>query len=326
MVAVYHLTSPDGLLSGRVDLQGGRLSALDYGAGHTQKIPVLFQAHWLDKPSQSEGLPPLLQHLSGEWVGVPFGCAEASDALFSADSPHGAPANESWECVHSDKHSIQLSYRFQPGFPLRELSRSISLQNDGVVAFSLKIGSAKACRFPLGIHPVFPVGGEAGNVLIETGGHDKGITYPKATEPGVSRLSPGQTFKRLTQVATTDGGYCDISALPLPYATEEIVQLIYPQKGIALRYPQRRLRVALTWDTAVLPHCLLWISNGGRQFAPWNGQNVCLGVEPVCSAWDLGPVSLASNLLQETGAATFISLGAEDALTLNYQLRCSADH
>ena len=43
-------------------------------------------------------------------------------------------------------------------------------------------------------------------------------------------------------------------------------------------------------DPAVLRGTLLWISNGGRDYAPWSGKNFALGVEPVNGFFDLGRV------------------------------------
>lgn len=33
---------------------------------------------------------------------------------------------------------------------------------------------------------------------------------------------------------------------------------------------------------------MLWISNRGRKGLPWGGTNLCLGVEPITSAFDFG--------------------------------------
>lgn len=323
MSDIYTISSPDSRLRGTVDLRGGVLSSLTWSAQEGAEQAIFYRAPWLDEDAAQQMLPPLFQHLAGEWVGVPFGCVQTSDNLFSSDAPHGLPVNGHWQCQCHDQHSIQLRYDYEQDYPLQRLLRRIDLQNDGVVDFSLTIHARDNCQFPVGIHPIFPSGGEAGNVIIDAGESDGGITYPYTVEPGSSQALPGSTFSHLSEVPAVAGGYLDLRKLPLSRNTEEIVQLLKPHSPITLRYPKSKLRIELLWDTRLLPHCLLWISNGGRKSPPWEGKNFCLGVEPVCSAWDLGPDSMTPNLLQQSGARTCIALQAGEQFTVKYQLRCS---
>lgn len=214
-----------------------------------------------------------------------------------------------------------MRYDYPTAYPLSHLERRIALTDDSV-DFTLTVTARRDCRFPMGVHPIFPLGGDAGEVnIVASGG---GRVYPQAVEPGVSRLMPGAHFTSLQTVPVTEGVTQDISHLPLPYDSEEIVQLLAPQGRITLHYPQRHLQLTLSWDSQHLPHCLLWISNAGRRLPPWRGRNYCLGVEPVCSAWDLGPASLVDNPISRHHAPTAVNLSAHETLTLSYQIRCTA--
>lgn len=310
------LTSQDGRLRASLSTAGGILTSLTW----CQRDALLYRAPWLDENLADADMPPLMQRLAGEWVGVPFGCVEHDDALFHCDAPHGLPVNGEWHFTEQTDAAATLRYDYPEGYPLDWLSREVALTDEGCVNFSLTLRAQQTCRFPMGLHPIFPVGGDAGDVQIDaTGG---GIVYPRQTEPGVSQLAPGAQFSDLKTIPAQDGGTRDLSRLPLPYGSEEIVQLLAPNGEVTLRYPHRKLVVTLSWDQQILPHCLLWVSNAGRRFAPWNGRNYCLGVEPVCSAWDLGPESLADNPITQHGTATVIALSADETLRLCWQIRC----
>lgn len=318
---VLTFTSPDGSLRAQASCAGGILTSLAWRDSRGADTEVLYQAPWLNEPAQDAALPPLMRRLAGEWVGVPFGCVEHDDPLFLQDAPHGLPVNGTWRLTEQTAHALQMRFDYPAHYPLAQLERRITLSGGGAADFSLTIYARETCRVPVGLHPIFPFGGDAGDVTIQT--HGGGMVYPRATEPGISRLTPGARFTHLRAVPAGGDATCDISRLPLAYDSEEIVQLLEPQGNVTLSYAQRRLRVALSWDDRLLPHCLLWISNAGRRFSPWNGRNYCLGVEPICSAWDLGPLSLADNPITLNGTPTAVDLRAGEALTLTYQICCS---
>ena len=88
---------------------------------------------------------------------------------------------------------------------------------------------------------------------------------------------------------------------------------------VALVNHEERYRVRVTWDTSVLKHLLLWVSNRGRDYLPWNGENRCLGIEPVTSAFDYG-TSICSqpNPLSDAGAPTTVALTAGVELVIRH--------
>lgn len=319
----YLLQSIDGRLTASLSLMGGMLTQLNYHPTTSLSIPVLYQAPWLKQTFPEEAFPPLLHHLAGEWVGVPFGGVTHDDSLFFANAPHGLPANQQWQLEQINSKSIRLRFDYPQDYPLRRLVRTITLTDNGDVEFSLSIEVHYNCTIPVGLHPIFPVGGAVGKLQVQINGDYQGITYPKPVEPRISQLAIGQIFTDLSQVPTIDHQTINLSRLPLAIATEEIVQILSLQQGITLFYPQSKLKVTLTWDTQALPSCLLWISNGGRYDAPWNGDNYCLGVEPVASAWDLGPSSLTDNPISQQRIPSALTLQADQIRTIHYRLNCT---
>jgi hypothetical protein len=85
----------------------------------------------------------------------------------------------------------------------------------------------------------------------------------------------------------------------------------YPEQGFvwfALRDPQQ------------LASTLLWFSNGGRHFPPWNGRHVnVLGVEDITGFFHVGlAASCRPNLLSERGIRTCLAPNAEGRLSISY--------
>lgn len=70
---------------------------------------------------------------------------------------------------------------------------------------------------------------------------------------------------------------------------------------------------------------LLWMSNRGRRFAPWNGRHLALGMEPICSAFDLGPqVSAADNPISRAGTPTARRFTAGESFGTTYRIEVEA--
>ena len=100
-----------------------------------------------------------------------------------------------------------------------------------------------------------------------------------------------------------------------------LVQLCGVSSDFVLRYPADGFQVRLSWNSVHFPSVLLWISNRGRNYAPWNSRHVALGIEPVCSAFDLGPaVSTAPNPIRDAGVATAMDFTPDRIFTTIYRI------
>jgi hypothetical protein len=72
-------------------------------------------------------------------------------------------------------------------------------------------------------------------------------------------------------------------------------------------------------DPRVLASTVLWHSNGGRHYAPWNGRHRhVLGLEEVTSHFHDGLAeSVAKNAVSEAGIPTTVKLSPKKPLTVN---------
>ena len=106
-------------------------------------------------------------------------------------------------------------------------------------------------------------------------------------------------------IALVDGTTLNPSALPLSQNTEDLLQLLDVRGHAELRNLREDYRVQLDWNADHFPDLLLWFSNYGRKHSPWNGRHLALGVEPVCSAFDLGSqISSSPNPINAHGSRT----------------------
>ena len=320
------LKSPEGRLEAVVDLNGGMLAQLYLCAGGQRKA-LLHKAPWL-KDDYYSSPAGLMEHLSGEWACVPFGFVTQDCSLFSASAPHGLPCHSTWQLrqVNSYGNSAVLTYDYPEGNDLAHIERTVTLRDDSVV-LSFTVTSRKDCAAPMGVHPVFPTEGEENVLELSIAGD--GIVYGIECEAGISRLVPGARFDALNRLPLQDKYHgadgntevMDGTRLPKAYHTEEIVQMLHPQGQAVLTYPNKGVRLTLNWDKEVIPTCLLWMSNYGRKYEPWNGTNCCLGIEPIAGAWDLAAQSVAEhNAVKDAGVPTTVPLKAGQGLTFNYSI------
>ena len=292
--------------SGEIHALGGMLAPLRFTLPSGRAFQPFHIAPWAGEPG-TEDLPAILQNLRGEWPCLPFGAARRD--VLQGDwaglelqepldlPPHGISSNAVW----SFASDLDLVLDYPQASPIARLERQIRPDPErAAVDILLRIHAREAVTWPLGLHPTFRL--PASGLRLHT--DSPGMVFPAEVEPKVSRLTPGARFASLAAVPGAMGAL-DLTRLPLPGATEELVQLTAPQGQLRLTYVEERAEVRMDWDEAVFPGLLIWLSNGGRSAAPWNSRHFALGLEPVCAAFDLGPrISAGANPLNATGHPT----------------------
>nr|WP_218883985.1 hypothetical protein [Burkholderia guangdongensis] len=310
-------------------------------------IRPFYEAPWLDRPEpQPAGL---LGVMRSEFPCVPFGVPYARAALpddglpggwrdavvtpidardaahdASDDLQHGYGCTGAWTLMRQSAHEIEIALDYPEGSPIRRLTRIVRADPScAALDVVLRIDARAAARRPVGLHPNLALPALTGAFRIEPGAFAFGMVHPGGPEPGVSRALAGATFDSLGSVPLRGGGTGAFDRLPLADATEEIVQLCGIDGTVTLADDAARTRYRLTWDADALPSLLLWISNRGRTHAPWNGRNLCVGVEPVAAAFELGcAASLAPNPIDARGVRTALALspGAPTEIAYRFEV------
>jgi len=141
---------------------------------------------------------------------------------------------------------------------------------------------------------------------------------------GYSVLKPGAVFDDLETVPDITGATADLSRYPARRGFEDIVILVAdPSLKVAwnaVAFPEEGYVWFALRDPRVLASTVLWISNGGRHYPPWNGRHVnVMGVEDVTAWFHYGLAQSAElNPLSALGYATHRVLSAKEPLTVRY--------
>ena len=295
---------------------------IESGEGKTKSFSPFYRPSWT-KTDVPEG-PDLLRYIKGEWPCVPFGTNYPVEVLppewrpMTADIeadfadetilPHGYGANAVWDLSQTGLTASAV-IKYPDAGPIERIRRSITPHAFlPEVEIALEIEARRRHRTPIGFHPTFHSGPDVPLQIIPSA-FEVGMVHPTVVEKDVSKLEPSSLFASLSSVLTKDGKAIDLSHHPLSLVTEEIVMLLGLRDGIDIVYPDRSVRLRLRWNHTKLPHALIWISNGGRSAPPWNSRNICLGIEPIIAAYDLGPfVSAWENPLARIGYPTAAEL------------------
>jgi hypothetical protein len=281
-----------------------------------RSIAPLARRTWDSTDEAVQALPGHLRVLGGDFVCAPFG-----SALVPADAPphwqavasalpapaHGIAADASWHLTADGPGGITATVEPDASSPLARLVRRIrGISGRARVEFDLEITARRAHRTTLGLHPILALPPAPAAIEVDFAW---GRVWPGRLHPA-GRPLPDTTFTSLAEVPAVrePGGHVDLSRVPSPHPTEEVVQLVGARSPFTLRRDDG-VRVVVEWDDATFDSLLLWSSDRGIDAPPWNGRYRGLGVEPVISAFDLPPgTSLAGNPLSAAGARTSIEL------------------
>ena len=338
MGEVWAVNSPHSTFE--VHAKGGMLSDVRLNvAGRI--IAPFYEAPWIASGVKAD--PPILENLRGEFPCVPFGADypessvtpewKPSLARTSADQSlddsdfllHGYCSMAEWSLVSRDDLSIEIAIDYPLSSAIRRLTRRIAADASGPnLSFSLTIEARRAVSRPIGVHPNFALPARSGGFLIRPGVFEFGIVHAAGPEPGVSRALPGAVFADIAAVPLADGTTAAFDWLPFPYATEEILELCGIDGSVELLDEDLDVSYRLTWDPKDFNSLLLWMSNRGRPYPPWNSRNLCLGVEPMTGAFDLGTrAALAPNPINRRGVATVVQLDPATPRVMEYHVAAS---
>ena len=153
------------------------------------------------------------------------------------------------------------------------------------------------------------------------------LTPPEPVEEpplGRSLLTEGQTITDLHKARRADGGTVDLTVFPAAEGFEQIWMLV---DDPALPFAWTAATAAeegWVWfglkDPRVLPQTLMWMSDGGRDYPPWNGRHRrAIGLEEICGYFHLSHArSIADNPVADAGSPTAVTLRPDGALTVSY--------
>ncbi len=313
----------------------GMLAPITFILPDGRQISPMQVAPWANEPDTGD-LPGVLRGLRGDWACIPFGYPGNKDGMAPEwarllastpldAEPHGHGSNHPWTFEDDEGTCQRLSIAYPSQSPIRGLRRVITPDPAGpAIDIDVTVETRAACDLPMGLHPTFRLPDRPGGLRIEPPPFREGRTFPSTFEPGAPLFAVNQTFSSLTAVPGLMGGVIDATRLPFSRRTEELLQLCDVEGELSLVNEAEGYRIRLTWQKEHFPSVLLWISNRGRGAAPWSGRHMALGVEPVCSAFDLGAaVATGRNPIAAGGTPTSRHFTAGEVFTTRYRIEAA---
>ena len=275
------------------------------------------------------GLPAVLRVLRGDFFCLPFGGNQRS-YRGERHPVHGETANARWRYVgmigdHGRRTiHLRLSTRIRTG----HVDKFITLIDGQTVVYQKHIINGMRGRMSYGHHAMLRFPEQEGSGIISTSrfSYSQVFTEPleRPENKGYSILEPGACFDRLDRVPMITGRMTDVSRYPARRGFEDLVLLAADATlslaWSAVTFPRQRYVWFALKNPRQLPQTILWLSNGGRHYAPWNGRHVnVMGIEEVCSYFHLGLAESARrNPLSSRGIATSFELHPDRPYSVLY--------
>lgn len=312
---------------------GGHLAPVSFHLGR-RVIQPFSVAPWATE-KLAKGTPPLLHSLRGDFFCAPFGGNE-TPYRSEKHPPHGEAANARWQFTALDETSrgttlhLSLKTRIRRGL----IRKSIGLRHGHTALYCQHTLSGFSGPMNFGHHAMlrFPDQPESGH--LSTSPIQFGQVLPTRFEDpaqgGYSSLQPGAVFRRLDRVPSIFGGAVNVSRYPARRGFEDLLMVVHAARGdlawTAVAFPDEGYVWFSLKDPSVLQSTVLWISNGGRHYPPWNGRHVnVMGLEDVTSYFHCGLAESArKNPVNRRGYATALQLDPATPLVVNYIMGVAA--
>ena len=292
-------------------------------------------APWVEEKEAIEDQPPMLGVLRGDFFCMPFG---SNDVPYNGEHhpPHGETANEPWHFKSLQREGGVSSLHLSLETTVRKghVDKVISLIDGHRAVYSRHTITDMDGVMNLGHHAMLKFPDIPGSGLIST----SRICYAQVTpEPlelpenrGYSMLRTGATFDRLNAIPTLTHEFADRSRYPAEKGFEDLVMLVAdPDLELAwtaVSYPEAGYVWFALKNPRVLRNTILWMSNGGRHYPPWNGRHIgVLGLEEVTSYFHFGIAQSAeANPLSAMGVPTTLTLESAKPLKVEYIMAVAA--
>lgn len=312
---------------------GGHLAPVAFRVGQKTVSPYSV-APWAGEKIDA-GLPGLLHALRGDLFCAPFG-GNGTPWRGEQHPPHGETANAAWALDAFERAGSRVTLHASLATKVRKgrVDKYLSLVEGHTAVYSRHVISGMSGPMGVGHHAMLKLPEAPGSGAVSTSKFTAAQVlseyFERAENYGYQALKPGAVFKALDRVPRLDGAVADLTRYPARKGYDDLVMLTADAK---LPFAWSAVTVAeegYVWfalrDPRVLRHTVLWMSNGGRHYAPWNGRHTAvLGLEETTSYFHLGLAeSVKPNPLNKRGVPTALMLNAKKPTTVNYIMAVAA--
>lgn len=316
------------LQSDRVSLAvtelGGHLSDVVFTLADGRHISPMHTAPWADEKLPAD-TPPILRVLRGDFFCAPFG---SSDLIPDMPFVHGLAANGMWRPTHSAPDALEATLN---GTVISAIvTKHVELRPGENIVYQRHMMIGGSGRLPIGHHAMLHAEHE---LQLAFSPWTMAVTTPEPDETppqGRPLLRNNQTIADLTRAQRMDGGTVDLTRFPTPDGYEAILMLVADPAPAFAWTAATCADGGWVWfalkNPRVLPQTLLWLSNGGRDYAPWNGRHRrTIGLEEICGYFHLGhAASISDNPAAASGSPTVVTLSPAEPLVVSYMFGLAA--
>lgn len=300
---------------------GGQLRQVKFRLGR-QIVEPFSTAPWCDRP-EARKLIPLLRELRGDFFCAPFGAGPAWRG--ESHPPHGEPANATWKVISSERGRLVATLRTR--VRVGKITKVIEARAGETNLYQSHLLEGFQGRMCLGHHAMLDFARNGPGILSTSKLRLAQVLpapFENPAQGGYSSLQEGAWFRQLGRVPLANGGQTALTRYPAREGFEDLVMLHHRDADdfawAAVVFPDRKFVWFSLKNPAHLASTVLWHSNGGRHYAPWNGRHRgVLGVEDVTAYFHLGlAASLADNPWQQKGVPTSVALSRSTGTRIPY--------
>jgi len=303
---------------------GGQLGPVVFRLGRRVVRPF-HVAPWAEE--NLSGHPNIIKALRGDFFCLPFG-GNTSPWKGEKHPVHGQTANAAWRLERADEgeEGTHVHLSLKTSIRKARVDKHLMLRPGHAAVYCRHVVSGASGAMNLGHHAMlkFPAG-EKGR--ISTSPLAFGQVYPGSFENpaqgGYSALKAGASFRTLDRVPLAAGGWTDLTRYPAREGFEDLVMVCAKPGGDFAWSAAVFSREGYVWfslkDPRELASTVMWHSNGGRHYAPWNGRHRgVLAMEEVTSHFHDGLAeSAAPNALNARGIPTVLTLNRRRPTVVN---------
>ena len=312
---------------------GGQLGPVRFRLG-AKTIAPFSVAPWAEE-KEARDLIPLLAALRGDFFCAPFG-GNGTPWRGEKHPPHGETANAHWRLERVEKSGGRTTLHASLATKVRRgrVEKFITLVEGQTVVYQRHVLSGMRGPMDVGHHAMLKFPDAPGSGVVSTSRFVRAQVFPGVFESpdnrGYQALQPGATFRSLDRVPLATGGTTDLSRYPARRGFEDLVMLTadpkLPFAWTAVAFPAERYVYFALRDPRALRHTILWISNGGRHYPPWNGRHTSvMGIEDTTSYFHYGLAESARpNALSRRGIPTALTLDPRNPTAINYIMGVAA--
>lgn len=300
---------------------GGRIDAMVIEPSDgAPALQPLHKAPWVEA---GEDLPDSIdlveRRLAGDFFCAPFGKQPGTPI-------HGWTANGTWEASDINNGadgSLTACYRLKEKVQGADVTKEFSLSPGHPFLYQCHRFRGGRGHLPVGHHAMIRVPGGA-RLSFSNKRFCVTPEEPLETESerGRSVLAYPQRSDSLSHIGTAADGTVDAARYPFASEHEDIIVMAEEDGPIgwsaALAKEDGFLFFAIK-DARRLPETTLWMSNGGRSYAPWLGRHTCvLGIEETATGCHASGRFESTGALSSEGLATGLILREDLETAIRY--------